>query len=81
MAEEELAGLGEGDAARPAGPLDELLPDDALERLDLLAHGRLGVAELLGGTPERALLGHRLKGREMPQFDAEPSIRSHDGNE
>ena len=66
VAEEELAGLGEGDPARPAGPLDELLPDDALERLDLLAHGRLGVAELLGGAPERALLGHRLKGREMP---------------
>ena len=81
VAEEELAGLGQGDPARSAGPLDELLPDDALERLDLLADRRLGVAELLGGTPERALLGNRLKGREMSQFDAQPSIRSHDGNE
>ena len=81
VAEEELAGFGQGDPARPSGPLDELLPDDALERLDLLADRRLGVAELLGGTPERALLGNRLKGREMSQFDAEPSIRSHDGNE
>ena len=81
VAEEELAGLGQRDAARAAGPLHELLADDPLERLDLLADRRLRVAELLGGAAERALLGDGLQGREMPNLDAEPSISSHDRNE
>jgi hypothetical protein len=78
VTEEELPGFGERDAARPARALHELLADDALEGLDLLAHRRLGVAELLGSTPERALVGDRLEGGEMPQLDSEPSISTHD---
>ena len=61
-----------------AGALDELGADDALERLDLLADRRLGVAEPLGGTAEGSLLGDRLERREMTNLDTEPSIRAHD---
>ena len=78
VAEKELAGLGQRDAARPAGPLDELRADDPLERLDLLADRGLRVAEALGGAPERPLLGDRLERRQMPDLDPEPSISSHD---
>ena len=81
MAEEQLARFREGDAARASGPFHESLADDPLERLDLLADGGLGVSEPLGRAPERSLLGDRLEGREMPQFDAQPSISSHDRNE
>ncbi len=81
VAEEELARLGQGDAPGAAGPLDEPLADHALERLDLLADRRLRVAEPFRGTAERALFGHGLESRQMPQFDPEPSIRSHDRNE
>ena len=51
VAEEQLARLRQRDAPRAAGALDQLLADDALEHLDLLADRRLRVAELLGGTP------------------------------
>jgi hypothetical protein len=37
--EEQLAGLGERDRPRTSRPLDERLPDDLLERRDLLADG------------------------------------------
>ena len=65
----------------PPGPLDEPLADHALERLDLLADRGLRVSEPLRGAAERALLGHRLERGQMPQFDPEPSIRSHNRNE
>ena len=81
VAEEELARLRERDAPRSARALDEPLADHALERLDLLADRGLRVAEALGGAAERALLGDRLERGQMPQFDPEPSIRSHNRNE
>ena len=81
VAKQELARLGERDAARSARPLDEPLADHPLERLDLLADRGLGVAEALRGPAERALLGDRLKRGEMPQFHPEPSIRPHNRNE
>ena len=62
---------------RAAGPLDELLADDPLERGDLLADGRLRVAEPARRAAERALLRHRLQRGEVPQLDAEPTIRFH----
>ena len=75
VAQQELAGLGHRDRARAAGALDELLADDALEGRDLLADGRLGVAELEGGAAERAGPGDRLERREVPHLDAEPVVR------
>ena len=78
MAEQDPAGLGQLDGARPAWALDEALADDPFERRDLLADGGLGVAELFGRAAEAALGRNRLQGGQMPQFDSEPSIRFHD---
>ena len=76
--EQELAGLRQRHGPRAARALDEPLPDEALEGGDLLADGRLRVAEPLRRAAERALVRDGLEGREMPQFDAEPTIRFHD---
>ena len=81
MTEEQLAGFGQRDRPRPAGPLDELLADDPLERRDLLADRGLRVAEPLCGPAEGALRRDRLQGREVPQFDAKPTIRFHNENQ
>ena len=78
VAEQELPGLRERDAAGAAGSLDELRADDALERLDLLADRGLRVAEPRGGAPERPFVGDRLEGSQMPDLDPEPTISSHD---
>ena len=75
---EHLAGLGQRDRARPAGPLDEARADDALERRDLLRDRRLRVAEALSGTREGALLGDRLERSQMACLDADESITRHD---
>jgi hypothetical protein len=76
--EQELAGLRQGHASRPARPLDKALVDDALEGLDLLADRGLRVAEALGRAAARRLHGDRLERGEMPQLDPQPSISSHD---
>ena len=81
VAEQQPPRLGERDRPRPARPLDEPFPDRPLERRDLLADGRLRVAELVRGTAERALFGEGLERRQMADFDAEPTIRFHDRNE
>ncbi len=60
VAQQEEPRLGGLNAARAARAMEQLLPDDALQLRDLLAHGRLGA---------RAADG--LEGGEMPQFDAE----------
>ena len=78
VAEQELAGLGERYRPRPAGTVEEALPDDPLEGRDLLADRRLRVAEALCRAAERPRLRDRLEGGEMPQFDPEPPIRFHD---
>ena len=77
MPEEQPAGLGQRDGARAAGALDELLADDPLERGDLLADRRLGVAEPLRRPAERAFRRDRLQRGEVPELDAEPTIRFH----
>ncbi len=79
--QEQLAGGGQGDAARAAGPVDEPLADDALELRDLLADRRLRVAELAGGGAERAVAGDRLERGEMAQLDSQPRITFHNRNE
>ena len=70
VAEQEEPGLGRLDAPRAAGPVEELLSDDPLELRDLLADGRLRVAELARGAAERAGAGDRFQSGEMPQIDA-----------
>ena len=65
VAEQQEAGLGRLDAARAAGPVEEPLPDDPLELRDLLADGRLGVAELARGRAERAGARDRFQSGEM----------------
>ena len=80
MAEQQLTGLGQGDGPWAARPLDQLLADDPLQGRDLLADRRLGVAEPFRGPSERAGRGDRLEGGEVPQLDAEPTIRFHNEN-
>jgi hypothetical protein len=75
--EQHLAGVGQLDRTGPAGADDELLSDDALERRDLLADRRLHVTEPGGGAPERALLGHRREGGQVPDLDAGGVIYGH----
>ena len=58
--------------------LEQALPDDLLQGRDLLADGRLGVAEHLGRPCERARLGNRRKRGEMPEVEARPKIAQHD---
>src|SRR5262245_17092733 len=67
-----LAGGREGHRPRPSGPLDELCAADLLHRRDLLADRRLRVPETGRRAANRALLGDRLEGGEMPYFDPEP---------
>src|SRR5581483_6954420 len=45
-------------------------------RGDLLADRGLGVAEPGGRPAERALLGHRLQGREVADLDPQPAVGS-----
>jgi hypothetical protein len=78
VAEQEEPGLGRLDAPRPAGPVEESLPDDPLELGDLLAHRRLGVSELARCAAERAGARDRLQSCEMAQFDSQPLISAHD---
>ena len=78
VAEQQEPGLGRLHAARAAGAVEEPLPDDPLELRDLLADGRLGVAELARSAAEGAGACDRFQGREMAQIDAEPVISTHD---
>jgi hypothetical protein len=79
--EKQAAGVGEVDGSGPARPLDEPLADLALEVGDLLAHGRLGVAEVARGPAERARSSDRLEGGDVAQLDAEKAITFHDQHE
>ena len=81
VTEEEPAGVGEVDGPRATRAVDEPLADRPLERGDLLADGRLRIAELSGGAAEGARASDGLEGREMAQFDAEESIAFHNRNE
>ncbi len=78
VAQQQPAGLGEGDRARPARPLEQPLADQSLEGLDLLADRGLRVAERSCRAAERPFARDRFEGGEMPELDAEPSIRFHD---
>jgi hypothetical protein len=75
VAQQDLAGRGQRDRARPAGALHEPRPDDPLEQRELLADRRLRVAESSRRGAERALAGDRIERGEMANLDAEPTIR------
>jgi hypothetical protein len=53
----------------PARPVEYRPADGFLQRGDLLAHRRLGVAKPGCGPAERALIGDGGHGGEMPQLD------------
>ena len=61
-----LAGVG--GAHRAAAAVQQLGADDSLHLFDLLRQGRLGDVQLLGGTGEVAVLGHRDQIAEMTKF-------------
>ena len=65
VAEDELAERRQLDGPRPARAVEQRAADEPLEGGDLLADGRLGVAEADGGLAERALGGHRVEGDEV----------------
>ena len=71
--EEPLPGVGRRHGAPAARPLEQLEPGGPLERRDLLADRRLGVAELRAGPAERARLDDRLERGEMADLDAHQS--------
>jgi hypothetical protein len=57
--------------------VEEPLPDDPFELRDLLADGRLRIAQLARRAAERPSARDSLQGREMSQIDAQPSISAH----
>jgi hypothetical protein len=58
--------------------VEEPLSDDPLELRDLLADGRLGVAELPCCAAEGACACDRFQSGEMAQIDSQPLISVHD---
>ena len=71
--EQTLAGLGERERLRDARAIHELRADDALERGELLADGRLRIAEAARGAMERRLLREGLERSQMANLDPVPS--------
>ena len=59
---------GQRDRPRPAGPVEERLADGSLQAGDLLADGRLRVAQDVGCADEGPLLGHRAQCPKVPQL-------------
>ena len=66
--EQEATGGGQGDRPWPAGPVEERLADGSLQAGDLLADGRLRVAQDVGRADEGPLLGHRAQCPQVPQL-------------
>ena len=75
--EQRRADLGEAQRARAAGTLEHRCPDETLERRHLLAHRRLRVAELLGGSADGAVLDDGDEGDQMTDFEAGPGVDRH----
>jgi hypothetical protein len=73
MHEQALARVGERERLRDAWAVHELRPDDALERGELLADGRLRVPEAARCAVERRLLGEGLERSQVSDLDPVPS--------
>ncbi len=69
VGQDHLAQRRDPDGFRPAGPVEDRAADSLLERRDLLAHRRLGVAEPGRRLAERSFLGDHGHGPQVPQFD------------
>ncbi len=74
MAQHAGACVGRHHGPAPARALEEPGACRALERGDLQADRRLGVAELLGRTGERAGGDDGLERHQVPHLDAEQSM-------
>ena len=71
--EEHLAGGGEADRPGAAGAIEHRRAGGPLQRGDLLAHRRLGVAEGLGRLAEGAGLGHGDEGLQVADLEVHTS--------
>ena len=69
VAEDELAERGQLDGSGAARAVEQRAADEALEGGDLLADGRLGVAEADRGPAERALGGDGVEGDEVAELE------------
>jgi hypothetical protein len=54
---------------RRSGSVEDRAADGAFQRGDLLAHGRLGIAEPVSRPPEGAFLGDVGHRRQVPPLD------------
>ena len=81
VCQQHLSGRRELHRPPAAWALEERRAHDAFQHADLLAHRRLGVAQLLGGRTEGAGLDDRHQGQEVPHLQARPGGASsvHDG--
>ena len=75
VAEHALARIRRHDRPPAAGALEQTRSGRALERGDLQAHGRLGVAEPPAGLRERPRRRHGVERDEVPDLDAEHAMR------
>ena len=76
MCEQDPSGLGEAHRPRTASAVEDARPHELLEPDDLLADGRLGVAELVGGGVEGAVTRDGVERHEVAKLEAE-SISQH----
>ena len=77
VAEHELAERRQLDGSGAARAVEQGAADEPLEGGDLLADGRLGVAEADRGTAERALRRHGVERREVAQFEVAELLHDH----
>ena len=77
VAEHELAERGQLDRSGTARPVEHGPADEALEGGDLLADGRLGVAEAGGRPAERAFGGHGVEGDEVAELEVSQLAHVH----
>jgi hypothetical protein len=80
VAEEQRPGLGRFDDAPTARALEQSGPGGPLERGDLLADGRLRIAELRRRAGKGPFAGDDLEGHEVTEIDPEQKISFHDSS-
>jgi hypothetical protein len=66
MDQEHATRLRQFHRARSGEAVEQAGTGDPLQVGDLLAHGRLGVSELLGGRAERPVSGYGLHRNQVP---------------
>ena len=76
VCEQDPSGLGEAHRPGTASAVEDARPDDLLEPDDLLAHGRLRIAELVGGGVEGAVPRDGVERHQVAELEPE-SISQH----